>query len=51
MDPSQYEDHIDEAKDVMKKYVDAVYLNGESSGSGTNLSATDNSRKLLRLLI
>lgn len=49
MDPSQYEDNIDEAKDVMKKYVDAVYLNGESSGGGTNLSATDNKSQVVAL--
>jgi len=49
VDPSQYEDNIDEAKDVMKKYVDAVYLNGESSGGGTNLSATDNKSQVVAL--
>ena len=49
VDPSQYEDNIDEAKDVMKKYVDAVYLNGESSGGGTNLSATDSKSQVVAL--
>ena len=49
VDPSQYEDHIDEAKEVMKKYVDAVYLNGESSGGGTNLSTSDNKAQVVSL--
>ena len=49
VDPSKYEDHIDEAKDVMKKYVDAVYLNGESSGGGTNLSTSDNKAQVVSL--
>ena len=49
VDPSKYEDHIDEAKDVMKKYVDAVYLNGESSGGGTNLSTSDNKAQIVSL--
>ena len=49
VDPSQYEDHIDEAKEVMKKYVDAVYLNGESSGGGTNLSTSDNKAQIVSL--
>lgn len=49
VDPSQYEDHIDEAKEVMKKYVDAVYLNGESSGGGTNLSKSDNKAQVVSL--
>lgn len=49
VDPSKYEDHIDEAKEVMKKYVDAVYLNGESSGGGTNLSTSDNKAQVVSL--
>ena len=49
VDPSQYEDHVDEAKEVMKKYVDAVYLNGESSGGGTNLSTSDNKAQVVAL--
>ena len=49
VDPSKYADHIDEAKDVMKKYVDAVYLNGESSGGGTNLSTSDNKAQIVSL--
>lgn len=32
VDPSKYEDHIDEAKDAMKKYVDSVFLDGENTG-------------------
>lgn len=49
VEPSQYEDHIDDAKEVMKKYVDAVYLNGESSGGGTNLSTSDNKTQVVSL--
>lgn len=49
IDPSQYEDHIDEAKDVMKKYVDAVYLNGGASGKGSNLSTTDGKAQVVAL--
>ena len=33
----------------MKKYVDAVYLNGESSGGGTNLSTSDNKAQVVSL--
>ena len=49
VDPSKYEDHIDEAKDAMKKYVDSVFLDGENTGGGSKLSVTDNKNQIIAL--
>ena len=49
VDPSQYEDTIDEAKEAMKKYVDAVYLDGENTGGGSNVSFTDDKTQIVAL--
>ena len=49
VDPSQYEDTIDEAKEAMKKYVDAVYLDGENTGGASNVSFTDDKTKIVAL--
>ena len=46
VDPSQYEDSIDEA---MKKYVDAVYLDGENTGGASNVSFTNDNTKIVAL--
>ena len=49
VDPSQYEDTIDEAKEAMKKYVDAVYLDGENTGGASNVSFTNDNTKIVAL--
>ena len=49
VDPSQYEDTIDEAKEAMKKYVDAVYLDGENTGGASNVSFTDDKTQIVAL--
>ena len=49
VDPSQYEDNIDEAKDALKKYVDAVYLDGENTGGASNVSFTNNKSQIVAL--
>lgn len=49
VDPSQYEDNIDEAKEAMKKYVDAVYLDGENTGGASNVSFTDDKTQIVAL--
>ena len=49
VDPSQYEDNIDEAKEAMKKYVDAVYLDGENTGGASNVSFTNDKSQIVAL--
>lgn len=49
VDPSQYEDTIDEAKEAMKKYVDAVYLDGENTGGASNVSFTNEKTQIVAL--
>lgn len=49
VDPSQYEDTIDEAKEAMKKYVDAVYLEGENTGGASNVSFTNDKTQIVAL--
>ena len=49
VDPTQYEDNIDEAKEAMKKYVDAVYLDGENTGGASNVSFTDDKTQIVAL--
>ena len=49
VDPSQYEDTIDEAKEAMKKYVDAVYLDGENTGGASNVNFTDDKTQIVAL--
>ena len=49
VDPSQYEDTIDEAKEAMKKYVDAVYLDGENTGGASNVSFTNDKTQIVTL--
>ena len=49
VDPSQYEDTIDEAKEAMKKYVDAVYLDGENTGGASNVSFTNDKSQIVAL--
>ena len=49
VDPSQYEDTIDEAKEAVKKYVDAVYLDGENTGGASNVSFTDDKTQIVAL--
>ena len=49
VDPSQYEDNIDEAQEAMKKYVDAVYLDGENTGGASNVSFTNDKTQIVAL--
>lgn len=49
VDPSQYEDNIDEAKNALKKYVDAVYLDGENTGGASNVSFTNDKSQIVAL--
>ena len=49
VDPSQYEDNIDEAKEAMRKYVDAVYLDGENTGGASNVSFTNDKTQIVAL--
>ena len=49
VDPSQYEDNINEAKEAMKKYVDAVYLDGENTGGASNVSFTNDKTQIVAL--
>lgn len=49
VDPSQYEDTIDEAKETMKKYVDAVYLDGENTGGASNVSFNNDKTQIVAL--
>ena len=49
VDPSQYEDNIDEAKEAMKKYVDAVYLDGENTGGASNVNFTNDKTQIVAL--
>ena len=49
VEPSQYEDTIDEAKEAMKKYVDAVYLDGENTGGASNVSFTNDKTQIVAL--
>ena len=49
VDPSQYEDTIDEAKEAMKKYVNAVYLDGENTGGASNVSFTNDKTQIVAL--
>ena len=49
VDPSQYEDNIDEAKEAMKKYVDTVYLDGENTGGASNVSFTNDKTQIVAL--
>lgn len=49
VDPTQYEDNIDEAKEAMKKYVDAVYLDGENTGGASNVSFTNDKAQIVAL--
>ena len=49
VDPSQYEDTIDEAKEAMKNYVDAVYLDGENTGGASNVSFTNDKTQIVAL--
>ena len=49
VDPSQYEDTIDEAKEAMKKYVDAVYLDGENTGGASNVNFTNDKTQIVAL--
>ena len=49
VNPSQYEDTIDEAKEAMKKYVDAVYLDGENTGGASNVSFTNDKTQIVAL--
>ena len=49
VDPSKYEDHIDEAKEAMKKYVDAVFLDGENTGGASNVSFTNEKTQIVAL--
>ena len=49
VDPSKYEDHIDEAKEAMKKYVDAVFLDGENTGGASNVSFTNDKTQIVAL--
>ena len=49
VDPSQYEDTIDAAKEAMKKYVDAVYLDGENTGGASNVSFTNDKTQIVAL--
>ncbi|MDY4336942.1 DUF4352 domain-containing protein [Streptococcus sp. 21WXBC0057M1] len=49
VDPTQYEDTIDEAKEAMKKYVDAVYLDGENTGGASNVSFTNDKTQIVAL--
>ena len=49
VDPSQYEDNIDEAKEALKKYVDAVYLDGENTGGASNVSFTNDKSQIVAL--
>ena len=49
VDPSQYEDNIDEAKEAMKKYVDAVYPDGENTGGASNVSFTNDKTQIVAL--
>ena len=49
VDPSQYEDTIDEAKEAMKKYVDAVFLDGENTGGASNVSFTNDKTQIVAL--
>ena len=49
VDPSQYEDTIEEAKEAMKKYVDAVYLDGENTGGASNVNFTNDKTQIVAL--
>ena len=49
IDPTQYEDTIDEAKEAMKKYVDDVYLDGENTGGASNVSFTNDKTQIVAL--
>ena len=49
VEPSEYEDNIDEAKEAMKKYVDAVYLDGENTGGASNVSFTNDKTQIVAL--
>ena len=49
VDPTQYEDNIDEAKEAMKKYVDAVYQDGENTGGASNVSFTNDKTQIVAL--
>ena len=49
VDPTQYEDTIDEAKEAMKKYVDSVYLDGENTGGASNVSFTNDKTQIVAL--
>ena len=49
VDPTQYEDNINEAKEAMKKYVDAVYLDGENTGGASNVSFTNDKTQIVAI--
>ena len=49
VDPTQYEDNIDEAKEAMKKYAHAVYLDGENTGGASNVSFTNDKTQIVAL--
>lgn len=50
LDPSIYEDNIDQVKDLVKNYVDAVYLDGESSSGASNINVTDKNVQIVPLV-
>ena len=50
LDPSKYEDNIDQVKDLVKNYVDAVYLDGESTSGASNINVTDKNVQIVPLV-
>ena len=50
LDPSIYEDNIDQVKDLVKNYVDAVYLDGENTSGASNISVTDKNAQIVPLV-
>lgn len=41
VDPSKYEDPTSEATEIMKEYINAVYLDGEDTGGVSNVSTSE----------
>ena len=50
LDTSKYEDNIDQVKDLVKNYVDAVYLYGESTSGASNINVTDKHAQIVPLV-
>lgn len=49
VNPSKYQDDIDDAKAVVENYIKAVYLDGENTGGAANVSNTGNGGEIIAL--